>query len=582
MTSVLRMMNPNLINGRSLYKGSQILVRGEESKSPIHWRFSTSEASLRTPQATASSGLSSTTTEPKGSELNTATYDDKMLANYVPVYVMLQLGVITNDNVLENAEKLTKQLKRLKQSQVDGVMVDVWWGIVESKGPKEYQWSAYRNLFEIVQSCGLKLQAIMSFHRCGGNIGDDVNIPLPKWVLEIGETNPDIFYTNKSGNRNKECLSLSVDNLSLFRGRTAVEMYTDYMKSFRENMDDFISSGVIIDIEVGLGPAGELRYPSYTETQGWVFPGIGEFQCYDKYLRSDYEEEVGRLGHPEWKLPENAGQYNDVPEGTGFFEYSKGTYLEEQGKFFLSWYSRKLLLHGDQILDEANKVFVGCKLKLAAKVSGIHWWYKTESHAAELTAGYYNLKNRDGYAAIARMMRRHHAILNFTCLEMKNTEQPAKAESGPQELVQQVLSCGWREGIEVAGENALPRFDRDGYNQIILNARPNGINRDGKPRMFGFTYLRLSDRLLSEPNFTTFKTFVKRMHANQEYCSEPKRYNHELLPLERSQTNESLEKLMEATEPVDPLPWLDETDMSIRPFESVLSFLKNILFRNKS
>lgn len=82
-------------------------------------------------------------------------------------------------------------------------------------------------------------------------------------------------------------------------------------------------------------------------------------------------------------------------------------------------------------------------------------------------------------------------------------------------LIFKVLCCGWREGIEVAGENALPRFDRDGYNQIILNARPNGINRDGKPRMFGFTYLRLSDRLLSEPNFTTFKTFVKRMHANQ-------------------------------------------------------------------
>lgn len=160
----------------------------------------------------------------QGREFDTTTYDDKMLANYVPVYVMLQLGVITNDNVLENAEKLTKQLKKLKQSQVDGVMVDVWWGIVESNGPKQYQWSAYRNLFEIVQSCGLKLQAIMSFHRCGGNIGDDVNIPLPKWVLEIGETNPDIFYTNKSGNRNEECLSLSVDNLSLFRGRTAVEV----------------------------------------------------------------------------------------------------------------------------------------------------------------------------------------------------------------------------------------------------------------------------------------------------------------------------------------------------------------------
>jgi len=37
----------------------------------------------------------------------------------------------------------------------------------------------------------------------------------------------------------------------------------------------------------------------------------------------------------------------------------------------LSWYSKKLLLHGDQILDEANKVFLGCKLKIAAKVNQI-------------------------------------------------------------------------------------------------------------------------------------------------------------------------------------------------------------------
>lgn len=43
-------------------------------------------------------------------------------------------------------------------------------------------------------------------------------------------------------------------------------------------MSDFLEAETIIDIEVGLGPAGELRYPSYPETQGWVFPGIGEFQ----------------------------------------------------------------------------------------------------------------------------------------------------------------------------------------------------------------------------------------------------------------------------------------------------------------
>lgn len=32
-----------------------------------------------------------------------------------------------------------------------------------------------------------------------------------------------------------------------------------------------------------MGPCGELRYPSYPESNGtWRFPGIGEFQCYDK------------------------------------------------------------------------------------------------------------------------------------------------------------------------------------------------------------------------------------------------------------------------------------------------------------
>ena len=54
-------------------------------------------------------------------------------------------------------------------------------------------------------------------------------------------------------------------------------------------MRDFLEAGFIIDIEVGLGAAGELRYPSYPQSQGWVFPGIGEFQVelisFTKYIQ---------------------------------------------------------------------------------------------------------------------------------------------------------------------------------------------------------------------------------------------------------------------------------------------------------
>ncbi|XP_020232390.1 beta-amylase isoform X1 [Cajanus cajan] len=487
-----------------------------------------------------------------------------MLLNYVPVYVMLPLGVITADNVFGDPDGLKAQLLQLRAAGVDGVMVDVWWGIIELKGPKQYDWSAYRSLFQLVQECGLKLQAIMSFHQCGGNVGDVVNIPIPQWVLDIGESDPDIFYTNRSGTRNKEYLTIGVDNKPIFLGRTAIEIYSDYMKSFRENMSEFLESGLIIDIEVGLGPAGELRYPSYPQSQGWEFPGIGEFQCYDKYLKEDYKTAAARAGHPEWELPDDAGTYNDVPESTGFFK-TNGTFVTEKGKFFLTWYSNNLLNHGDQILDEANKAFLGCKVKLAIKVSGIHWWYKVENHAAELTAGYYNLYDRDGYCPIARMLTRHHAVLNFTCLEMRDTEQSSDAKSGPQELVQQVLSGGWRENIQVAGENALPRYDATAYNQIILNARPQGVNKNGPPtlRMFGVTYLRLSDDLLHESNFDIFKKFVLKMHADQDYCANPQKYNHAITPLKPSAPKIPIEVLLEATKPMPPFPWLSETDMKV-------------------
>lgn len=36
------------------------------------------------------------------------------------------------------------------------------------------------------------------------------------------------------------------------------------------------------DIVIGSGPCGELRFPSYVEANGWKFPGVGEFQCYDR------------------------------------------------------------------------------------------------------------------------------------------------------------------------------------------------------------------------------------------------------------------------------------------------------------
>ena len=52
-----------------------------------------------------------------------------------------QVAILKREKALEIA------LHTLRQAGVEGVMVDVWWGIVERAGPNVYDFSAYRRLF---------------------------------------------------------------------------------------------------------------------------------------------------------------------------------------------------------------------------------------------------------------------------------------------------------------------------------------------------------------------------------------------------------------------------------------------------
>lgn len=70
----------------------------------------------------------------------------------------LQLALINMNCELVDPHNLMKQLKVLKSINVDGVMVDCWWGIVEAIAPQQYNWTGYRKLFQLVRDVGLKLQ----------------------------------------------------------------------------------------------------------------------------------------------------------------------------------------------------------------------------------------------------------------------------------------------------------------------------------------------------------------------------------------------------------------------------------------
>nr|QUM93263.1 beta-amylase 7 transcript variant X5 [Dendrobium nobile] len=356
---------------------------------------------------------------------------------YVPVHVMLPVRI-------------------LKSINIDGVTVDCWWGIVEAHAPQEYNWHGYRRLFQIIRELKLKLQVVMSFHECGGNIGDDVCIPLPHWVAEIGRGNPDIFFTDREGRRNSECLSIGIDKERVLRGRTALE-------------------------------------------------------CYDQYLIKSLRKAAEARGHSFWaRGPENAGSYNSRPQETAFF-CDGGDYDGYYGRFFLGWYSQLLVDHADRVLSLAKLAFEGTCI--VAKISGVYWWYKTASHAAELTAGFYNPCNRDGYASIASMLKRHFVTLNL-CSELRTSNQQAgfsEALADPEGLIWQVLNAAWDVSIPVASVNSFPCYDRDSYNKILENAKPLD-DPDGR-HLSSFTYLRLSPVLMEGCNFSEFERFVKRMHG---------------------------------------------------------------------
>ena len=78
---------------------------------------------------------------------------------------------------------------------------------------------------------------------------------------------------------------------------------------------------------------------------------------------------------------------------------------------------------------------------MGAKLAGVHWWWKTASHAAELTAGYYNTWFHDGYSDVMTVLAQHQARASFTCVEMRDCEHPPEGACSPQGTFPLVSCC---------------------------------------------------------------------------------------------------------------------------------------------
>lgn len=77
-------------------------------------------------------------------------------------------------------------------------------------------------------------------------------------------------------------------------------------------------------------------------------------------------------------------------------------------------------------------------MEVTLKIAGVHWYYAHPSHAAELTAGYHNTEQYNGYRPIVEMCARRGVGLTLTCVEMRDQDHAPDAFCSPKRLIRLV------------------------------------------------------------------------------------------------------------------------------------------------
>lgn len=423
----------------------------------------------------------------------------------VRLFVGLPLDAVSDCYTVNHARAIAAGLKALKLLGVEGVELPVWWGVVEKESMGKYEWSGYLALAEMVQNAGLKLHVSLCFHASKGP-----KISLPEWVSRIGESEPGIFFSDRGGQHYNECLSLAVDDLPVLEGKTPVQVYHEFCESFKSSFSPFIGS-TITGISIGLGPDGELRYPShYSLAKGNKIPGFGEFQCYDKNMLSILKQHAEATGNPLWGFggPHDAPTYDQPPNFNNFFRDNGGSWDSAYGDFFLSWYSKQLIAHGDRLLSLASPTFTEPAVTVYGKVPLMHSWYKTRSHPSELTAGYYNTTTRDGYEAVAEMFARNSCTMILPGMDLSDEHQPQESLSSPESLLADIRKACRKHGVEVSGQNLSASGAPGGFEQIKKNLwAENAVDL--------FTYQRMGAYFFSPEHFPCFTKFVRSLNQSE-------------------------------------------------------------------
>ena len=253
------------------------------------------------------------------------------------------------------------QIQTAKEYGVDAVSVDIWWGKVETSD-QAFDWSYYDTLFTKIKARGLKIVPILSFHQCGGNVGDTCNFPLPSWVWAKyqGQTLNGVTLDANGLKHKSEQGNYSSETIQGWADGLVSGEYSAFATAFKNRYGTSYAND-LQEINVSLGPAGELRYPSYnSHDSGAGYPTRGALQAYSPLAVASFRAAtVAKYGtlaaiNAAWGSSLTSTSQIGPPSNAGSF-FSSGDYRNiRYGKDFIDWYNQSLITHGKTMLDAVS------------------------------------------------------------------------------------------------------------------------------------------------------------------------------------------------------------------------------------
>lgn len=112
-------------------------------------------------------------------ELSYSSYSRRRGGSF-PVYVTLPADAVgPAAEAMRRKRAMAQSFRALAAAGVEGVVMEVWWGLVEREFPRRYTWRGYLEIVEMARRFGLKVRAVMAFHQYGSGPDD------PVWSVTI-------------------------------------------------------------------------------------------------------------------------------------------------------------------------------------------------------------------------------------------------------------------------------------------------------------------------------------------------------------------------------------------------------------